>query len=472
MRSLASTLWAIAAYGVYSSTGKFISERSLLLHQHVMAPDIPPGYEEAHGSETKNWVKNVSTDPFYETPNDWERHAPGSVLRIERTDLREYTVIPQDIGLSMYRLLYQSLDHNDKPVPASAFILIPYSRVSPSTPLRVIVWAHGTAGIERQCAPSNQRDLYYNWGGPLAMVLRGYVVIAPDYAGLGSDATFYYGASPNHASDIAYAVVATRTAFPPDIISQEWVAVGHSEGGAASWAVNEREFEKPTGGFLGTVSLAPASRKLHNLRYGLEHGSVRGSLFYYSYNLIGMARMIKSFDLTKYFSNLGIERARLAATGCYTTAEALYADLTFSDIFLNSSWLNATDWENKTGVTGDKPLAAPLLLIQGLADQAINHPVTSEIFQQLCSLHPSSRAHLSLYPNLDHDPIMYSSQREFFTWIESRFNGVQISPGCTNSTVDTTLLRSTRISPLGFCRLEKVTGWFKNVLSIYDRFVF
>ncbi|KAF8587354.1 hypothetical protein K439DRAFT_1630845 [Ramaria rubella] len=405
------------------------------------AHNVSTKYATGYAADAADWVGNISTDPFYQSPSYIDNYAAGSPIRIESvskdTLLTEYQVPP---GLTLYRLLYQSVDLDDKLVPASAFILLPYARSSPRTPLNVIAWAHGTAGIERQCAPSNTRDLYYNFEGPFAMALRGYAVIAPDFAGLGSDTTFNYLAGPSHAADVAYSVVAARQAFPPGLLTHEWVVVGHSEGGLTAWATNERELERPIGGFLGAVAIAPALQNLHIIRYGIAHNSLATSSFYSSYTLTTIARLNNSVDVTQYFSDLGQELSRLAATACFNTAAAIFANVTFADIFRDQSWLNsswAIAWENRTGVRGDNPLVQPLLLIEGLGDRSVFPPIQDSVFAHHCARHPKTRVHLSRYPDSDHDPVAFVSQLEYFNWIEDRFNGADVPYGCTNTTIET-----------------------------------
>lgn len=73
--------------------------------------------------------------------------------------------------------------------------------------------------------------------------------MAPDYAGLGvhKDATgepitHQYLACPSHVNDIFYGVKAAQQAFPE--LSQNFVVIGHSQGGGAAWAVAQRQAEK------------------------------------------------------------------------------------------------------------------------------------------------------------------------------------------------------------------------------------
>lgn len=106
-------------------------------------------------------------------------------------------------------------------IPASAFLLLPFSNSEDKVKhLRTVVWTHGTACITRECIPSNNNQLCYNWEGPFILVRRGYAAIAPDCEGQGSDIPqwFMYESGALHAKDVSFGLQAARS------------KVGHSEG--------------------------------------------------------------------------------------------------------------------------------------------------------------------------------------------------------------------------------------------------
>jgi hypothetical protein len=200
-------------------------------------------FQAAVQLESSTWVsKNVSLDEFYSTPANSTGARPGDLLRWE--DLSREVVntkFTPPAGMSISRFLYMTEDIDRKPIPASAFVLLPYKKSDPSKPLDTVVWTHGTAGRIRNCAPSNHKGLYYEWQGPFALAQAGYAVIGPDYAGQGSDIPqgFMYEAGHLHAADVAYGLIAARKVMG-DLLSEEYVVVGHSEGGMTAWRTNER----------------------------------------------------------------------------------------------------------------------------------------------------------------------------------------------------------------------------------------
>ena len=80
-------------------------------------------------------------------------------------------------------------------------------------------------------------------------------MVATDYAGLGTRGLHQYLSIAAQAHDVIYAIPAARVALPA--LGARWVAVGHSQGGAAVLEVAALERSLRDRNFLGTVSLAP-----------------------------------------------------------------------------------------------------------------------------------------------------------------------------------------------------------------------
>ncbi|PNP73846.1 hypothetical protein FNYG_12805 [Fusarium nygamai] len=217
-------------------------------------------YRKMLAMETELWVnQNITNDPFYSTPSNVSKYSTGDILKWEKIPseqaYRRWTV---PAGISLVRFFYMSEDIEGKPLPATGIVLIPYTNPQGDKPFRTVVWTHGTAGGTRQCSPSNHRALLYGWSAPFALALAGYVVIAPDYAGQGSEAQgFMYMAGTLHAADNSLSVKAVRKAMGSKI-TKEWVVIGHSEGGMSCWRTNEREARsEATGDLIGAVCASP-----------------------------------------------------------------------------------------------------------------------------------------------------------------------------------------------------------------------
>lgn len=119
--------------------------------------------------------------------------------------------------------------------------------------------------------PSAHRGLWYAHQAPFALAEAVYDVLAPDYAGLGistswdgSEIPHQYHASPATAGDALYSMRAALKAFPKKL-NENYVVMGHSQGGGVAWAVAEAltvrkdEFADLVPGYKGTIAASPTT---------------------------------------------------------------------------------------------------------------------------------------------------------------------------------------------------------------------
>lgn len=409
-------------------------------------------YQKALASEQAQWAtQNISDDPFYDTPTNASSAKPGDLLRWQALSpdhvAANWTQVPT--GMSLARFLYMTEDIDRIPIPASAFVLLPYWQGIWSAPnaskFNTVVWAHGTAGRARQCAPSNNQQLYYGWEAPFFLASSGYAVVAPDYAGLGSmvPGEFHYEAGFIHAADVAYSLVAARSVLG-NILSDEWIVAGHSEGGMTAWRTNERlamadqDALLKAGKLIGAVSAAPALRPIDLIPKSIELAG-DGPLgdIVSVYLLQSITRIYSDLNFDDYISDEAKARLPAADASCLVTGEALFANLTTAQIYKNTSWLTSpqfVDWQERFNGAGAAQLAAPMLVVQGLGDILTYANETEWDFNRTCSAFPDSAAELFLVPELGHDPAFQASQPYYIDWIRQRFAGVEIAEGCTRRT--------------------------------------
>ena len=131
-------------------------------------------------------------------------------------------------------MTYKMLGVDNKEVTATALVFVP-NKPQPANGWPIVVWAHGTTGVADKCAPS-QQGLNDSQILLKQLLLEGYVVVAPDYEGLGAEGNHPFLNLKSEAFSITDAVVATR-----DYLSRQgkkaapqWMTVGHSQGGHAA----------------------------------------------------------------------------------------------------------------------------------------------------------------------------------------------------------------------------------------------
>lgn len=136
----------------------------------------------------------------------------------------------------------------------------------------IISYAHGTTGIEQECAPSRSGSLL----GAAALVqgftAAGFAVAITDYEGLGHAGHHAYLDNITAGYDVIDAVRALRTVFPS--VGTRWAAFGGSQGGGAAWAANELAATyAPELDLVGAAALAPAANMV-----GLVDKAAAGTL--------------------------------------------------------------------------------------------------------------------------------------------------------------------------------------------------
>lgn len=138
---------------------------------------------------------------------------------------------------------------------ATAMVIFP-KKQRPESGWPVVVWTHGTVGGGDACAPTNNpiNDNFSVLGNSLLEL--GYVIVAPDYEGLGTKGRHPYLNLKSEANSAIYAVKAAQQKYK-SLLSPNWMSVGQSQGGHASFGIAEFAGDDPS--FKGAVATAPAS---------------------------------------------------------------------------------------------------------------------------------------------------------------------------------------------------------------------
>ncbi|MDS7927449.1 MULTISPECIES: alpha/beta fold hydrolase [Acinetobacter] len=156
-------------------------------------------------------------------------------------------------------LTYKMLGQSGQEVQATSLVFTP-NTPPPIGGWPIVVWAHGTTGVADTCAPSkaaladSTKDLISK------LLAAGYVVVAPDYEGLGTPSIHPFLNVKSEAFSITDAVVATRNYLSQRnlLTSKKWLTVGHSQGGHAALGAAQYASRAQLD-YKGTVAVAPAS---------------------------------------------------------------------------------------------------------------------------------------------------------------------------------------------------------------------
>ncbi|MCU4492258.1 alpha/beta fold hydrolase [Acinetobacter guillouiae] len=133
----------------------------------------------------------------------------------------------------------------------------------------IVAWAHGATGVADKCAPSENKlttEGVFGPGDPTiknmidSFLKEGYVVVAPNYEGLGEPSGNELHPFLNVRSEaysITDAVVATKN-WLGNKVSNKWAVIGHSQGGNAALGAAQYA-ARANMDYKGTVAVAPAS---------------------------------------------------------------------------------------------------------------------------------------------------------------------------------------------------------------------
>lgn len=165
---------------------------------------------------------SAQTSFYIPQPGEMEG-LPGSVIRHE-------PVSGAPLGAVATRILYRTTAPNNAPTAGSGIVIAPAGPPLGERP--IIVWAHPTTGVEPPCAPSLASTFFEKVQGIVPMLERGYVVVAPDYPGLGTAGPHAYLVGEAAARAVLDAVRAVKSLQVG--AGNRFAVWGHSQGGHAS----------------------------------------------------------------------------------------------------------------------------------------------------------------------------------------------------------------------------------------------
>lgn len=175
----------------------------------------------------------------------------------DKTYLSEsnYAIDQVDNASTIKVMTYNMANVQGKTATATAMVLFP-KVTQPKDGYRVVVWEHGTVGVGDGCAPSK------NTINPRFKILAetllaaGYVIVAPDYEGLGTPGVHPYLNLSSEAKSALAAVKAVKEHYGAQL-KGDWMSIGQSQGGHAS--LGTAEFANTDASYKGAVAGAPAS---------------------------------------------------------------------------------------------------------------------------------------------------------------------------------------------------------------------
>lgn len=439
-----------------NSTAIFASQSA----QAGISPTLAQTVESALEFEKAKWANgSVADDDFYSVPQNASSAPAGALLKVQVDANTSAYTLPPNTALS--RIMYQTETFNGSRVPASAYVLWPYLPRTQPDGYPIIGWAHGTSGGFGECAPSHVKDLWLQSEPPFTLALQGYVVVAPDYAGLGvtQDAqgkpiVHQYLAFQAQANDLFYAVQAAQTAFRD--LSKHFVLAGHSQGGGVAWGAARRQAQRPVDGYLGTVALSPITKIV-------DQAVIFGAAIAEAVVLVAreIPTIFPQFKVSDILTPAGVQRLNLLSEvqGCNSPAMELFQESgLFQPNWPQNPYVQA--FQNLTA-NGNHAVAGPMLVIQGEADNLVPLQLTTEAIDKVCKDYPEPpQLEYVTLANATHVPAVYATQAQWLAWIGDRFAKKEIAHGCRRSRLS---------SPRPYQYYQKEENWYiKAATKVYE----
>jgi len=311
------------------------------------------------------------------------------------------------------RITYLTTDVNGNLITATGLIMTPTSNKA----YRVAAWAHGTTGLADKCTPSTNQDVFWPEARTAiaALLGKGFTVAAPDYPGLGTSQAHPYLIGPSEARSVIDAVKAARNL--DGYLSTSYVIDGHSQGGQGSLFANQ--IAPAYDGNLvlkGSASIAPVSNAatLAPLIPGTPNQG------YLVMGLYGLQTVDSTFSANSVLAATAKTKTSVLNTGCLNEILSAYQSLTADQLLVGGALPDAVvakldHWDSPAQTTP----TAPILLIQGTADESVPAFLTEMLVSEL-----QAYSQPVTYYELDgatHDSAAVLSAGTVATWLAARF---------------------------------------------------
>ncbi len=330
-------------------------------------------------------------------------------------------------GMQAWKIRYWTMTDRGAPQQVTGMLVAPREAM-PASPRRVIAWTHGTSGTAESCAPSAMTR-FFELTPAIAAVRQGYVVVAPDYPGLGSPGPHPYLVGTVTGRATLDAVRAAQQ-IPGAAAGNRFVVWGESQGGhAALWTGQMARADGAGLTLLGVAAGAPPTDLAANFRQASDPSAkafltaltaTSWSQYYRVPLVIGrrttpgiMTRMAKNcvaIDTTPKF-------------GMLLGILALRRDLQNVDFAATRPWAGFARANSTTPVQ-----SVPVLIAQTVADPLVAPAVTRQFARRLCA--NRVRVRWIDLPGKDHATTAKQSATETIAWIGNRFDGLPAASNC------------------------------------------
>jgi alpha-beta hydrolase superfamily lysophospholipase len=354
---------------------------------------------------------------FYTPPANMSKKAPGTIIRS--------TPITAPPGAKAWKVLYHSRAVDGRDIAVSGIVVAPTS-TAPKGGRPVLTWAHGTAGLGDQCAPSKQPDAAGAIPYVKQLVDAGYVVAATDYEGLGTPGVHPYLVGESEGRSVLDAARAAR-ALSGSGASDRVLVAGHSQGGQSALFAGELATSySPELDVLGVAAAAPAADVEHILPLA---ASISGAAGYMAMGVQGFHAAYPDADPAAVLAPDAEARSEAATTQCSGDVMAAFQGVRGPAVLahdpLSIPAIQTLLHENSAG---NRPAGAPVLIVQGSADTTIPKVLTDVFATKACAA--GDTVDYRVYDGATHGTVVVAAQDDLVQWLKDRVAGKPAPTTC------------------------------------------
>jgi len=365
----------------------------------------------------------------------WSKAAALFALLLAWTPLhaqRTGTLVKAEIvanppaGIRAWHIRYLTTDDRAHPIAVTGMVMAPSGRASGLR--NVIAWTHGTSGVVETCALSTN-PRFFDVTPAVEAVRRGYVVVAPDYPGLGSAMPHPYLVGTATARSVLDAVRAAR-AIPAAAAGDRFAVWGESQGGhAALWTGQLARDDAPELKLVGVAAAAPPTDLAGNFRQAADPNAKAMLSAYAAYSwsrYYGVPLSIGRKSTPGLITKMAHKCLNLDATPKLMTVLGI---LTLRRDLKGVDLPGLKPWSAYVAANSTSPVSSvPILIAQTGADPLVAPAVTRQFARKLCT--NRVRVRWIDLPGKDHATTAKQSAAATLHWIDGRFAGAQASSDC------------------------------------------
>lgn len=359
---------------------------------------------------------------FYEPPADVPKR-PGTLLRSE--SLGDVTLPPDIQG---FRILYTTTVNDQIAATAVATVFAPAH--PPAGPRPVVTWEHGTTGVLQKCMPSLVSAPSEGIPGRDEIAAAGWVIVATDYSFAEKGGAHPYLIGEGEARAALDAFRAARQMRELELGSAT-VVWGHSQGGhAALWTGIVGPRYAPEVELLGVAAIAPAANIADILARNVAVDKRLGA-----YIALAYSRFYPDITFEQAVRPEALAAAREMTNLCgFVPAEDPRRIAALSATFEGPALATKTNPALKARLDENSaaaPIAAPVLIAQGLADAVVLPAASDAYFAERCGA--GQTLEYWSYTGFDHGTIVRPGTplaQPLVAWTAARFARQRPSSEC------------------------------------------